>query len=131
MYNLIEYSNNYSKTSGSSGNVAEINQLIEDSELFIFKVKITRKTPADGNTKNVAMAVPLKYFKNFLRTPEVPLINCKINSILSWSEDCVISSATGKTDFAIIYTKLYFPVLILSLKIMQNFLDNWNLILNK
>ena len=29
----------------------------------------------------------------------MPLINCKINLILTWSENCIISSATGKTKF--------------------------------
>ena len=34
----------------------------------------------------------------------MPLINCEINLIWTWSENCVISSATGKTKFAIIVT---------------------------
>ena len=36
----------------------------------------------------------------------MPLINCKINLILIWSKDCIISSATGATKFAIMDTKL-------------------------
>ena len=44
----------------------------------------------------------------------MPLINCKINLILTWSEDCVISSATGYTKFKITVTKPYFPVVTLS-----------------
>ena len=35
----------------------------------------------------------------------MPLINCEINLILTWSENCVISSATGKAKFAITDTK--------------------------
>ena len=42
----------------------------------------------------------------------MPLINCKINLILSWSENCVISSATGKTKFQ--------NVLIVTLSIHDN-----------
>ena len=38
------------------------------------------------------------------------LINCVINLILTWSEDCVISSATGATKFKITDAKLYVPV---------------------
>ena len=34
----------------------------------------------------------------------MPLINCEINLIWTWSENCVISSATGKRKFAIIVT---------------------------
>ena len=42
------------------------------------------------------------------------LINCENNLILTWSEDCVICSATGATKFKIIDTKLYVPVVTLS-----------------
>ena len=51
---------------------------------------------------------------NFWRTLEMPLINCEINLILTWSEDCVISSKTRETKFTITDTKLYVPVVILS-----------------
>ena len=44
----------------------------------------------------------------------MPLINCEINLILTWSEDFVISSATGATKFKIRHTKLYVPVVTLS-----------------
>ena len=44
------------------------------------------------------------------------LINCEINFILTWSENCVISSATGKRKFAITDTKLYVPIVTLSTK---------------
>ena len=36
--------------------------------------------------------VPLKYLSNFRRTLEMPLINCEIELILTWSADCVIIS---------------------------------------
>ena len=42
------------------------------------------------------------------------LVNCEVNLILTWSKDCVISSATGQTKFAITETKLYVPVVTLS-----------------
>ena len=48
----------------------------------------------------------------------MPLINSEINLILAWSENCVISSATGKTKFAIADTKLY--VLIVNLSTQDN-----------
>ena len=44
----------------------------------------------------------------------MPLIDCETNLILTWSENCVISSATGKTKFEITDTKLYAPVVTLS-----------------
>ena len=42
------------------------------------------------------------------------LTDCEINLILTWSENCVIFSATGTTNFAIIDTKRYVPVVTLS-----------------
>ena len=57
MYNLIEYSDNYSKTFGSLTN---------------------------GNTKYVEMIFPFKYLSNFWRTLEMPVINCQVNLELTW-----------------------------------------------
>ena len=64
--------------------------------------------------KNLEIAVPLKYLSNFWRSLEMLLINFEINRILTWSENCVISSVTRATKFAIIDTKLYVPVVTLS-----------------
>ena len=71
--------------------------------------------------------VPLKYLSSFWTSLEMPLINCEINLILTWSVNCVISSAaaftmTDTTAFAITDTKLYVPVLTLSTQ------DNANLL---
>ena len=67
MYDLIEYSDNYSKTSGSLWQCYKDDNSdhIIQSESFKYKIKITGKTPAAGNTKNVETAVPLKYLRNF------------------------------------------------------------------
>ena len=46
----------------------------------------------------------------------MPLINCEVNLILTWSKDCVITNSTGEGEFAIIKTKLYVPVVALSTK---------------
>ena len=85
MYNLIEYSDNYSKTSGSLWQYYkdDPNDNITQSESFKSKIKITGKTPAAGNTKDVEIIVPLKYLSNFWRTLEMPLINCEVNLILT------------------------------------------------
>ena len=42
------------------------------------------------------------------------LINCEVEFILTWSKDCVISSAKGETKFAITETNFYVPVITLS-----------------
>ena len=44
----------------------------------------------------------------------MPLINCEVNLILTWSPTCVISSATGETKFKITETKIYVPVVTLA-----------------
>ena len=95
MYNLVEYSDNYSKTSGSLWQYYKDvpNNNLANPESFKFKVKITGKTLDDGNTKDVAIIVPLKYLSNFWRTLEMPLINCEVNLILTWSKDCVITNS--------------------------------------
>ena len=84
------------------------------SQSFKSKIKITGKTPADGNMKDVEVMVPLKYLSNFWRTLEMPLINCEVEIILTWSKTCVISSATGETKFVITKTKFHVPVVTLS-----------------
>ena len=87
---------------------------LANSESLKSKVKITGNTPTDGNTKDVEIIVPLKYLSNFWRSLEIPLINCKVNLTLTWSKDCVISSAAGETKFKITDAKLYVPVVTLS-----------------
>ena len=59
----------------------------------------------------------------------MPLINCEVELILTWCKDCVISSATGETKFAITETKLYVPVVTLSTddnaKLLQQLKSNF------
>ena len=118
IYNLIEYSDNYSKTLGSLWQYYkdEPNDNIVNSESFKSKIKTTGKTPAAGNTKDVEIIVPLKLYhlSNFWITLEMPLINCEVNLILTWSRDCVITSSEGKGKFEITETKVYVSVVTLS-----------------
>lgn len=62
----------------------------------------------ENNTKDIEIAVPLKYLYEFWRTLEVSLINCKINSIFTWSEDYVIKNSTATK---IRNVKLFFATL--------------------
>ena len=116
MYSLIEYSDNYSKTSGSLWQYYkdDPNDNIADSKSFKFKVKITGKIPDDSNTKDVEIIIPLKYLSNFWKTLEMLLVNCEVNLILAWSKDCVITNSTGEEKFEITETKVYVPVVTLS-----------------
>ena len=139
MYNLIKYSDNYSKTSGSlwqyckdipavnnAGNIVDFNGA-NATDSFNFKTKITGQTAADNNNGNIAgrvdveIMVPLKYLSNFWRTLEMPLINCEVELILTWSENCVIIStnaANQNPTFTITETTLY--VIVVTLSIQDN-----------
>ena len=105
MYNLIKYSDNYSTTSRSlwqyyrdepfldnNGAIAGFAADNNSSASFKFKTKVVGRTGNDG-TKNVKIRVPLKYFSNFWRTLEMPLINYDINLIITWSARCFIIDA--------------------------------------
>ena len=128
MYNLIEDSDNYSKTSGNLWQYTKDIPAVDDNnasvnftnsnltDSFNFKVKMTSQTGNYG-TRNVEIMVPLKYLSNFWRTLEMPLINCEITLLLIWSASCVIDSTdvvNQNATFAIADTKLYVPVVTLS-----------------
>ena len=68
MYNLIEYSDNYSKRHGSLWQYFkdEPNNSLTDSESFKSKIKRTGKFPNNGNTKDVEIIIPLNCLSNFL-----------------------------------------------------------------
>ena len=116
MYNVIECSDNYAKISGSLYQYYrdDPKDNITQSESIKSKIKITGKTLAAGNTKNVEIIVPLKYLSNSWKTLEMPLINCEVNLISTWSRDCVITNSTGAGRFEITDTKLYVPFVTLS-----------------
>ena len=104
------------KTSGSLWQYYkdDPNDNIENSESFKYKMNITGKTANNGNTKDVEITVLLKYLSNLWRTLEMPLINCEVNHILTWSKDCIITNSEGEAKFAINETKLYVSVITLS-----------------
>ena len=139
MYNLIEYSDNYSKTSGSlwqyckeipavnnEGDIV-IFDGANDTDSFNFKSNIIGKTDNDVKIENVEIMVPLGYLSNFWRTLEMPLINCKVELILTWSRNCVIISTNSINQiptFTITETNLYVPVVILSTQDNENYYLN-------
>ena len=98
---MIEYSDNYSKTSGSIFQYYKDypNNDLTRSESFKYKVKITGNIPNDRNTKDAEIIVPLKYLSNPWRTLEMRLINCEVNLELAWSKDSVITNSTGEGNF--------------------------------
>ena len=142
---MLEYSKNYSKTAGSFWNYYRdkpnsglggvdnnINYSIKDSKSFNYKTSITGKLEGCDTEKEAEIVVPLKHLSNFWRTLDMPLINCEINLILTWSENCVLTSKATRdanlnahpavaeinnptnATFKITDTKLYVPVVTLS-----------------
>ena len=95
MHNLVEYNNNYSKTSGillqhcrdklaldDNNDVTDYTVANSTTDVFKIKETITGET-VDDDTKNAQIMVPLKYLSNFQRTLKMSLINCKTNLNLS------------------------------------------------
>ena len=128
MNNLIEYSYNYSDTSGSlwqfkrdespvtnAGNPDNVSTT--NSTSFKYKSSFFKPISATDNRvfKDANITVPLKYLSNFWRSLEMPLINCKIHLELNWTKDCVMSTIAD-TTFKITNTKLYVPIVTLSSK---------------
>ena len=113
MYNLLEYSKNYRKTTGSLWNyyrdepnssvgANNIIHLISNSESFDYKANFleNRATNTNLTKNNVKVVVPLKYLINFWRSLNIPLINCEVELILTWFENCVlIDKLTRKADY--------------------------------
>ena len=149
MYNLLEYSENYRKTTGSlfnyyrdepkSGAEGNLNYAIKDSKSFDYKTSIIGELEDNNTEKDTEIAIPLKYLGNFWKNLDIPLINCETSFTLSWYEKCVLTSkATRKADittatarinnptnavFKITKCKLYVPVVTLSAEEDHKLLD--------
>ena len=118
----------------NSGANNNINYSIKDSKSFDYKTSIIEKLEDNNTEKEIAIVVPLKHLSNFWRTLDMPLINCEISLVLTWSKNCVLTrKATRDGDpdadpavatidnptnatFKITDTKLYVPVVTLSTK---------------
>ena len=127
MYNLIEYSNNYSDTSGSlwqfkrDGIEGDVDLKNNNSSSLKYKSSFIGDNDADeANRKKegVKLVIPLKYLNNFQRSLEIPLINRKVEFSLKWYENCILSSSETAATFTITDTKIYVP--IVTLKIEDN-----------
>ena len=104
MYNLLEYSKNYRKTTGSlwncyrdepnssADNNNNITHLTLSSESFDYKANFMENGVTYNNlTKNdVKIVIPLKYLSNIWRYLNKPLINCEVELILTWFKNCVL-----------------------------------------
>ena len=174
MYNLLAYSKNYRKATGSlwdyyrdEPNNPSLNDddppasnynadPITNSESYKYKSSTTGKTSnanqengkdtEQGKTKTtryLKIIVSLKYLSNFWRTFDMSLTNCEVSLTLTWSENCLLTNTTTQNarvpqgdnparpaihaptsvTFKITDTKLYVPVVILSTKDDNSFLE--------
>ena len=108
MYNLIENSKNYSQITESLWNYyrdeqnceteGNINYSIEDSKSFDYKTRITGRLEGKNAEEEVKLLLSkmLKNLSNFWRALDIPLIKCEITLMLTWSENCVITSKAPK-----------------------------------
>ena len=139
MYNLIEYSNNYSDTSESlfqfkrdeqlldaAGNIDAVT--VNNSSSFKYKSNFLKRlttrgvaTVANPNIAgahrlflNVQIVVPLKYVSSFFRSLELPLINTKLHLELNWTKNSLMGNVAYDTTLKITKTKLYVPFVTLN-----------------
>ena len=106
MYNLTEYSKNYSKTSGTlwnyhrdqpnsglGGEDNNINYSIKDSKSFDYKTSITGKLEDDNREKKMLkLLCHYSISATFGGLLHIPLVNCAVSIILAWSENCLLTS---------------------------------------
>ena len=130
MYNLLEYSKIYRKTTGSLWNCYRdelSNPLSSNSESFKYKTNITGKTPEDNDSlTNPEVAILLKHLSNFWENLNTPQINCEVELISTLSKNCALADMAVDEDadpaivtqsgvkFKIADAKLYVPVVTLS-----------------
>ena len=125
---------NYYRDEPNSGINNGITYSIMSLKSFDYKANFIEDGVTHNNlAKNdVKIVVPLKYLSDFWRSLNIPLINCKIELILTWLNNCVLISKATKdanygaapvvhkidnpenATFQITDTKLYVPVVTLS-----------------
>ena len=112
MYNFFEYSKNYSKTTSSLWNYyrdeptsdGEINYYL-GLKSFDFKSSIMGKLgdTSDDNQAGkdeISLVIPFKHLSNFWKSLQMPLINCEIELILTWSKNCVVLRSAKRDAIA-------------------------------
>ena len=94
MYNLLEYSKNYKKTTGSLWNYYRdepnsstdndnLTHSILNSKSFDYKANFISSVTNNNLTKNgVKIVIPLKHLSNFWKNLNIPLIKCEVELIL-------------------------------------------------
>ena len=137
MYNLIEYSDNYQDSSTTlyqyrrdepSEDEAIADLTADNSSSFQYKISLLGNPVVANNIAriNIKVVVPLKYLRNFFRSLEMPLINCKIKLNLTSKKECVLSTDNDNAVFIINDTKMYVPIATLSKEDNKDFIEQQN-----
>ena len=122
MYNLLYYSKNVRKTTGSFWNYYpdKPNSGYNDddardgmfyssrnSESFDYKTKLVGilgdnlpTVPATAGVEDIKIIVPLKNFSNFISRLNFLMINTEIELILKWSQNCVLTEKATRNELA-------------------------------
>ena len=136
MYNLIEYSENYSDSTASLYQfkrqeqnldaAGDIDNLSDDSSSFKYKSNLlgdSEPIAANENPnliaahrlwKNAHIFVPSKYVSNIFKSLELVLVNTKLYIELNWTKNSVMYTGDDdSTKFQITKTELHVPVVTL------------------
>ena len=118
MYNLLESSKNYRKTTGSLRNyykdepsnppTADYNavpitnsrsfkSVLQEKHQMQIKKMVKTLSRIIQRLKKLEIVAPLKHVSNFWRTSDMPLLNCEVFLTLTWSQNCVLTDITTQT----------------------------------
>ena len=97
MYNMLEFSSNYSDTTVSlwfysKDEAIDFNNAFSNTDYFDFfryKNRLVQATAA-GNLENVTTAVPLKYLSNFCRSRDVSSLTVYLLCFINLSYKSII-----------------------------------------
>ena len=110
MYNLIEYSDNYSDTSG------RLWQFKRDEIEGDVDLTVDGNHTPDNLSSFKYKSSPTTNRRSLWRSLEMPLINCEVELSLSWDPNFVLSNLVGVLAFTITDAKLYVPIVTLSIE---------------
>ena len=76
------------------------NRLSSNSASFKYPTSITGNTyngndnAGRANKNKTEIVIPLKYLSNWCRTLNIPLVNCEVELVWTWSKNCVLDDMT-------------------------------------
>ena len=137
MYDLIEYSDNYQDSSATLYQYkrdeppnSNVNLTADNSTSFKYKVNLLGNIAAadPDNARvgrlNVKIFVQLKYLRNFFRSLEIPLINCKIKLNLTWKKNVYYQVLLMMLYLLSMIQNYTFQLLLCQKKIIKILLNN-------